>query len=55
MIFILNYHPGANEIEQINQEIYRQISQITSYISDISESPIKIEANTSTLHSIIDI
>ena len=37
-------YPGSYEIEQINQEVYRQISQ-THPISDISQSPIQIEAN----------
>ena len=42
---------GAYEIEQINQEVYRQLSQ-THPITNISQSPLKIEANTSTLHCI---
>ena len=37
--------PGAYEIEQINDEIARQLS--------FEESPIILEANTATLHSII--
>ena len=37
--------PGAYEIEQINDEIARQLS--------LEESPIILEANTATLHSII--
>ena len=42
------------KLSQINEEIFRQISN-NHNISDISESPIKISANESTLHSIIDI
>ena len=41
--------PGAYEIEQINDEIARQLSLEV----DFTESPIILEANTATLHSLI--
>ena len=40
------------KLNKIIKKVYRQISQ-THPISDISQTPIKIEANTSTLHSVI--
>ena len=42
--------PGAYEIEQINDEVSRQLH---IEIENFGEPPIKIEANTATLHSII--
>ena len=44
----------AYELSQINEEVFRQISNVHN-ISDISLSTIKISANESTLHSVIDI
>ena len=45
--------PGAYEIEQINDEIARHFaSESFNYIA-IDSAPIKLEANTATLHSII--
>ena len=45
--YILQLPYGAYEISQINQEIYRQLSNNHNLI-DISESPIQISANEST-------
>ena len=52
--YIITLPYGAYEISQINEEVFRQISNVHN-ISDISLSPIKISANESTLHSVIDI
>ena len=46
------FNPGAYEIEQINYEIYRQIS-LELNLQDSSQAPIRLEANDCTLHSII--
>ena len=43
---------GAYEITQINDEIFRQLSNEID-LSDPNESPIILEANEATLHSII--
>ena len=43
---------GAYEIQQINDEIVRQLSLDLNF-TDETESPIILEANTATLHSII--
>ena len=50
----LVFPSGAYEIEQINDEIARQLS-IELDLRDPSESPIQLEANTATLHSIINL
>ena len=52
--YVISLPYGAYELSQINQEVFKQISN-THNISDISLSPIKISANESTLHSIIEI
>ena len=45
---------GAYEIKQFNHEVFRQLS-LELHFTDESENPINIEANTATLHSIIQL
>ena len=45
--------PGAYEIEQINDEIARHFAAESFNYIAIDSAPIKLEANTATLHSII--
>ena len=51
--YIITLPYDAYELSQINEEVFRQISNVHN-ISNILESPIKISANESTLHSVID-
>ena len=45
--------PGAYEIEQINDEIARHFAAKSLNYIPVDSAPIKLEANTATLHSII--